>query len=67
MASKRGQRRKACEGKVRHETKDAAASALRKNFGRSSMHTYKCPHCGGFHVGHKMQKKRTRRREFTEV
>ena len=66
MASKRNQRRKACKDKVRHETREAAGSALRKipPKHRHKMHVYPCPHCGGFHIGHRPQKKRTRRKDF---
>ncbi len=54
MASKRHQRRRACEGKVAHATKDAAllaAAKLRKNHLGGSWSVYRCEWCGRFHVG----------------
>lgn len=56
MSSKRAIRRKACKGKRRFETQDAAiraAIALRRNretYGHLS--AYRCRWCGGFHFGH---------------
>lgn len=54
MASKRRQRRKACEGKVRYSSSRAAHNeAMRR--GRESGHRlngYKCAFCNGFHIGH---------------
>jgi len=68
MASKRNQRRKMCDGKERYTTKPGAHRALNKipALERHKMHVYKCPFCAGSHNGHKMQKKRTRRKEFVE-
>ena len=56
MASKRAQRRKACTGKVRYETSDAARDGLRsliRNKGYQGLMTpYRCSFCNGFHIGH---------------
>lgn len=59
MASKRHIRRKACTGKVRHETEAFALIARRKtNPGLvGSMGVYRCDFCGGFHVGHRSVKR----------
>lgn len=54
MASKRNQRRKACEGKRSYSTLDEAVGAsigLRKRTG-SVTQAYRCPHCGLYHHGH---------------
>ena len=56
MASKRGQRRRRCLGKrdyatVEHAIKDAYA--IRRREKRSDIDAYRCPHCGGIHVGHR--------------
>lgn len=60
MSSKRRIRRKACKGKQRFETLDAAWTACRSvvRQGRKrgtdpgSMNAYGCRFCGGFHFGH---------------
>jgi hypothetical protein len=55
MASKRRRRRKACQGKQRHPDKQSASQhwyALWKKDGEK-MRVYKCPHCHGWHVGHR--------------
>lgn len=56
MSSKRRLRRKACEGKVRHESGAAAIQAIR-SLDRSGSHAkrdaYKCRFCGGYHIGHR--------------
>jgi hypothetical protein len=56
MSSKRAIRRKACKGKVRHESiKEGtkAIIALRRDKGHSGMmNCYKCKFCGGYHIGH---------------
>lgn len=56
MASKRAQRRKACTGKTRfatHQAAAAAAAALRHNKpGTGLLTTYLCPFCSGYHFGH---------------
>lgn len=54
MASKRHQRRKACENKRSYLTLDAAVSAsisLRKRTGDRTS-AYRCPFCGQYHHGH---------------
>lgn len=55
MSSKRRIRRKACEGKQRHDTQAAAhvhvVSLWRKD--QSKMRSYHCQFCKGWHVGHK--------------
>lgn len=60
MSSKRAIRRKACNGKQRFATLDAAWTACRnvtrhnakKGFGTGPMNAYSCKFCGGFHFGH---------------
>lgn len=56
MSSKRHIRRKACKGKQRFETLDAAWTALRSLIRRlqvrEAMNAYPCRFCGGFHFGH---------------
>jgi hypothetical protein len=54
MSSKRGMRRRRCTGKRRYETAahaafDAAALSRQQ---REHLEPYRCPHCGGIHVGH---------------
>lgn len=53
MSSKRRLRRKMCEGKVRHATRDVAMGAVRK-LARRDIYTvpYLCRFCGGWHIGH---------------
>lgn len=62
MASKRAKRRKSCEKKIRHETKEAANA--QRFLATHYVAAYPCSFCGGWHVGHPPQKKRTRRAEF---
>lgn len=55
MSSKRAQRRRACSGKLRHASQEAAVmavKALRKKGVDGTLHTYRCQFCGGYHVGH---------------
>lgn len=56
MASKRAQRRKACDGKQRFESSQQAMGALmRLKRGKPDagfMNAYRCKFCGGFHFGH---------------
>lgn len=47
MASKRHLRRKACVGKIRHETMEQARAMA-----WNGTIPYHCPFCGGYHVGH---------------
>ena len=54
VSSKRRIRRKQCDGKIRHKTKEDAHSArysLQKKTGEW-LRIYKCKFCGGWHVGH---------------
>ena len=54
MASKRHQRRKACEGKIRftdHLAAERAASSHVRKY-HEWMRAYRCKFCSGFHVGH---------------
>lgn len=51
MASKRHQRRKGCEGKVRHATR-AEAEAERQRLKDHRIEIYACSFCGAFHLGH---------------
>ena len=56
MASKRRLRRKSCEGKAKHDTKDNAVVAIKvlvRNRGhQGQLHAYRCDFCGKWHVGH---------------
>lgn len=60
MSSKRRIRRKACKGKQRFTTLDAAWTACRavarhnarRQFATGPMNAYACRFCGGFHFGH---------------
>lgn len=51
-------RSRSCARKVRHETRADADSALSSLIRRGATaydrHVYKCSHCGGFHVGHRV-------------
>ena len=54
MASKRHQRRKACEGKVKFSdfaTASRAAYSYQRTFGHWML-AYKCDFCSGYHIGH---------------
>jgi hypothetical protein len=56
MASKRGMRRRRCTGKksylsAAHAAFDAAA-VTRRDRGKP-VEAYRCPNCGGIHVGHR--------------
>lgn len=53
MASKRGQRRRACASKHRYESlSDAMANKKRLKKKGVTVCAYACSFCGGFHVGH---------------
>lgn len=56
MASRRHMRRRACEGKQRHVDQAGAVAHMisLKRIGDSNLNSYKCPHCKGWHVGHRM-------------
>lgn len=61
MASKRNQRRKACERKRKYLTMDEAvqdAMVLRKKNLGHVLDAYQCGHCGAWHVGHRPKKVR---------
>jgi len=65
MASKRHQRRKACENKRSYQTLADAVSAsigLRRRTGDRTS-AYRCPFCGRFHHGHTA----SRTRKFLRV
>jgi hypothetical protein len=58
MSSKRAIRRRACKGKVRHETIEAAlvhtcARSIATRGDQGPMNAYRCAFCGGFHIGHR--------------
>jgi rubrerythrin len=59
MASKRRVRSKSCEGKVRHESMDAAWTAARKT--GEKIRPYRCRWCGKLHAGHEPGKQKRRR------
>jgi len=54
MASKRRQRRKACDGKVRYKTSKSAHNEAFRRMRESGewLNSYKCAFCKGFHIGH---------------
>ena len=55
MSSKRRQRRRQCESKRRFETRGEAGHELVKmalrGKARPGLHVYRCPWCGGYHLG----------------
>lgn len=55
MSSKRRLRRKACEGKNKHATREAASVELklRPRDVRTSLGIYRCRHCSHWHIGHR--------------
>lgn len=53
MASLRRVRRKSCEGKVPHETRDAAKIASRRTGNGHETKPYLCKFCRRWHVGHR--------------
>jgi hypothetical protein len=56
MSSKRKIRRHECTRKKRYEREDHAKFEARKARIRSAFDiivAYKCPHCSGWHIGHK--------------
>lgn len=53
MASKRRLRRKECQGKVRHASKEEAMDAIRHGgWAFEGCHAYYCTICNGWHAGH---------------
>ncbi|MDY7027968.1 MAG: hypothetical protein SVR04_06700 [Spirochaetota bacterium] len=58
MSSKRRIRRRSCEGKVRHESLEAAKIACREMRRQGEIvRPYHCRFCGGYHVGHYNRRK----------
>lgn len=57
MGSKRRLRRKECEGKRRYATQGeahtAALAAQKSATGGRYIEPYQCPHCNGWHIGHR--------------
>lgn len=58
MSSRRRLRRRACSGKVRHETMGQALAAiayLRKSghYDGAPLDVYRCGFCKGYHFGHR--------------
>lgn len=60
MASKRGLRRKACDGKRRYTSQEQAEAVARDTANYNHRHNdycfiaaYRCPFCNGWHVGHR--------------
>jgi len=51
-------RARSCEGKCRHQTKEAARSELqtlvRKGANGGRLEVYKCRFCGAYHTGHRI-------------
>jgi len=67
VASKRRLRRKACDGKIRHEdraTADRHAAWACWKY-KAKIAAYRCPHCGGYHVGHPPRRALAARRRVT--
>lgn len=58
MASKRRVRNRACGRKKRHESQETATKEMNRlirvrRVGDSPLSVYRCPWCGGWHVGHR--------------
>lgn len=51
-------KRRSCRHKHAHPTRQDAHAALASLIARGAspyyMHVYKCRHCGGWHVGHRL-------------
>lgn len=63
MASKRHQRRKACENKDKLTQGDAHARAMAASRRQGeSIHAYRCPHCKRYHTGHVTAQQKAARR-----
>jgi hypothetical protein len=55
MASKRRNRRRRCTGKRNYATPQEAArdaADMRRKQHRDDIDDFRCPNCGGIHVGH---------------
>lgn len=66
MASKRHLRRRSCEGKAAHATRDGANIAvgkLRKAHDGGAWVAYHCPWCGHWHVGRPTARQRQATRD----
>ena len=61
MSSKRRIKRRSCTGKVRHVDSAAARKALRATVRHDeehqTMNVYHCRFCGGYHIGHRSQRR----------
>lgn len=57
------EREQACDGKVRHQTRQAAHAAVQAltGKGKDRMSAYRCPWCDTWHVGHRPNPRRGRR------
>lgn len=61
MSSKRRLRRRSCEGKIRHTSKENARAAIRSmshNKIYGGQWPYKCQFCKGWHVGRPDKKRK---------
>lgn len=63
---------RACLGKVRHPSPQAAAIELAKcgrKYGDLGLVFYRCAHCGGYHIGHapKSDRKRLRTQRLLKL
>ncbi len=67
MASKRRQRRKACQGKTRYESKAEACRILRLYAAPNRMRAYRCSFCGAWHIGHEPERLRRSRTQAIEA
>jgi len=54
MASRRNQRRSMCAGKVAYRDSGNATMRIATmcRSGSSNLHTYRCPFCKAYHIGH---------------
>jgi predicted RNA-binding Zn-ribbon protein involved in translation (DUF1610 family) len=59
MASKRRIRRKECEQKKRyeHEAHARIVACQARYRTHDAIAAYKCPHCSGWHIGHRSARK----------
>jgi len=62
MSSKRRIRRKACVGKIRSTTAEAAREQMLATHRPGRLNVYPCRFCGGYHVGHRPRGRRIRRK-----
>lgn len=47
---------KQCRGKVRFTDRAEAKAHMRRFPRKNTMQAYRCPHCGWWHIGHKIRK-----------